>query len=158
VDDLLPRIGASRGVGIGDGVAVGAGDGVADGVDVGVAAGGNVDFGSAVTIGEGTAGGEGTRVGDSAERQAPKARQATTTYERRERETESLAGIDHLDTRLQSAASNEARIGADLSTNYRTARMVGLVVRPPVGLQLAYVVARVQPKARDPRTPSRRAN
>jgi hypothetical protein len=109
-------------------VAVGAGDGVADGTGVGVAAGGNVEVGCLVAVGEGTAGGEGTRVGVSAERQAPRARQATATHERRRRETESLAGIDHLDDRLRSVASDTATNGAHPAMHDTAAQAAGLVV------------------------------
>ncbi len=116
------------GVGIGDGVAVGAGDGVADAAGVGDAAGGNVEVGCLVAVGEGTAGGEGSDVGISAERQAPRARQATATDKKRERETEWLASIDHLDDRPWAAASVKATNGAHPAMHDTAAQAAGLVV------------------------------
>ena len=109
-------------------MAVGAGDGVADAAGVGVAAGGNVEVGCLVAVGEGTAGGEGTRVGVSAERQAPRARQATATDKKRERETEWLAGIDHLDDRPWAATSVKATNGAHPAMDDTAALAAGLVV------------------------------
>lgn len=107
---------------------MGAGDGVADGTGVGVAAGGNVDVGGGVAVGDGTAGAEGRDVGISAERQAPRARQAAATHERRMRETESLAGIDLLDDRLRSVASDMATNGAHPAMHDTSALAAGLVV------------------------------
>ena len=123
-----PGSGVGTLVDVGDGVAVGTGNGVADGVDVGVAAGGNVDVGSAVGVGEGTVCGEGSDVGISAERQAPRARQATATDKKRERETEWLAGIDHLDDRPWAATSVKATNGAHPAMDDTAALAAGLVV------------------------------